>query len=203
MAAGVGFGLRGLLQRLLDAMPTVEGWIVDLHARHAAAAVPASAAALGRVARSFPRSILDEARAVSVDRTPFPPVSALGLPEFAALEAMPAAGITFGHMYFLDRRHAREATHFHELVHVVQWSTLGVSAFLPTYAVGIATRGYEASPLEAMAYDLEGRFLRGEPLTDLVDRIARHAHETRAAAAAVFQSSGLTMPGLSRHPSSA
>lgn len=32
----------------------------------------------------------------------------------------------------------RESIHFHELVHVVQWSALGVDEFLLTYALGVA-----------------------------------------------------------------
>lgn len=79
------------------------------------------------------------------------------------------AGITFGHMYFLHREHAHEAIHFHELVHVVQWAALGAAAFLPTYAVGIAQHGYEASPFELAAFDLQAKFERGDALPGVVD----------------------------------
>jgi hypothetical protein len=124
---------------------------------------------------------------------PFPPVGTLGLPEFEALAAMPMAGITFGHMYFLHREHTREAIHFHELVHVVQWTTLGVAVFLPTYAAGIARHGYEASPFELAAFDLQAKFERGDALPGIVDFIAWHAEQTRQEAEDLFRSAGLTM----------
>ena len=48
-----------------------------------------------------------------------------------------------------------EATHFHELCHVVQWKALGVRDFLMTYALGLLAHGYRESPLEAIAYRLQ------------------------------------------------
>jgi hypothetical protein len=182
-----------LLNRIQRAQPGVEAWMSDLHARNAAQSTAASATGFARLGQYFPASILEGARAVTVDRMPFPPVVALGLPEFEALAAMPMAGITFGHMYFLHRDHAGEALHFHELVHVVQWAALGVAAFLPTYAVGIVQHGYEASPFELAAYDLQAKFERGNALPGIVDFIRWHADETRKEAESLFQSVGLTM----------
>jgi hypothetical protein len=51
-----------------------------------------------------------------------------------------------------------ENTHFHELVHVIQWRLLGPDRFLLTYANGLECFGYRQSPLEAMAYDAETAF---------------------------------------------
>jgi hypothetical protein len=129
---------------------------------------------------------------------PFPPVAALGLPEFEALAAMPMAGVTFGHMYFLHRDHTQEETHFHEMVHVVQWAGLGIKAFLQTYAVGIARHGYEASPFERVAYDLQARFEREDALPGVVDFIREHAERTRQEAEELFRSFGLTMDGRAK-----
>ena len=61
-----------------------------------------------------------------------------------------------------------ESTHFHELVHVVQWARLGVDNFLLAYGVGLLQFGYQESPLERMAYSLQHDFERGAPAQDLV-----------------------------------
>jgi hypothetical protein len=49
---------------------------------------------------------------------------------------------------------------FHELVHVVQYSVLGVDEFVEQYATGlIASRDYHAIPLELVAYECQARFI--------------------------------------------
>ncbi|MGE0594229.1 MAG: hypothetical protein AB7G23_18565 [Vicinamibacterales bacterium] len=185
--------MTDLLQRLQRARPGILAWMDDLHATHRQASVPASATGYARLASAFPASLLQRARAVAVDRVPFPPVSAYGLPEFESMERRQIAGVTFDDMYFVHRAHASEATHFHELVHVVQWSTLGVDEFLLTYALGVAQHGYVQSPLEAIAFDLQALFEQHAALDGVVDRVARHAVETRDAAAAVFRAHGFRL----------
>jgi hypothetical protein len=167
--------------------------MAELHAESAAHSVPTSDAGFARLGRYFPPAVLQRARAVLVDAVPFPPVGALGLPEFEAMAAEPMDGITFGHMYFLRRHSASETLHFHELVHVVQWSALGVEAFLPTYAVGFAQHGYEDSPLESMAFALQSKFERGHDLPDLVSFISWDAEQARKAAETLFRSVGMEM----------
>lgn len=185
--------MRELLVRLQNALPAVETWISTLHERHASASVAASATGCSRLGDYLPAALLQRARAVVVDETPFPPVTELGLPEFQAMAEMPMAGITFGHMYFLSRRHATEAVHLHELVHVIQWETLGIPAFLSTYAVGIALHGYAASPFEKTAFDMQGRFERGEAVADLAGLVSRHARRTCEETEELFRSVGLSM----------
>jgi len=167
--------------------------MAELQAKSAAHSVPASETGLARLGQYFPQAVLEEARAVIVDAVPLPPVTSLGLPEFEAMRAMPMDGITFGHMYFLRQESASEALHFHELVHVVQWSTLGVEAFLPTYAVGFAERGYRDSPLESMAFALQSRFERGHDMPDLFGLIGRDAEQARKAAEDLFRSVGMAI----------
>ena len=59
-----------------------------------------------------------------------------------------------------------ESLHFHELVHVVQWSALGPEKFLACYADGLERFGYLRSPLELMAFRLQRRFEReAEPFS--------------------------------------
>ncbi len=183
--------MRDLLRRVQRALPQVVQWIDDLQAKHLRQSVPVSAMAFQRLAGWFPAAVLEGARAVTVDTIPFPPVSAFDLPEFESLANMPMAGITFRNMYFVHRAQASEAIHFHELVHVVQWNTLGVMEFLLTYAVGIAQSGYMQSPLEAMAFDLQARFEQQTGLPAIIDVVAGHAVATRDAAAMVFRAHGL------------
>ena len=106
------------------------------------------------------------------------------------MEKIRMAGITFRDMYFVDRARASEAIHFHELVHIVQWSALGPADFLLTYGVGLAQFGYASSPLEAIAYDLQATFERGAPIVDIKQSIERHAFRTRQSAAAVLARHG-------------
>ena len=162
-------------------------WIDRLQAQHAPRAVSAREAGPARLADYFPRAVLDSARVVTVESLPFPPVSAYGLPEFQGMATPDMAGITFGDMYFVRAGHPpADGVHFHELVHVVQWKTLGVVEFLSTYAVGLAQHTYETSPLESAAYWLEGQFDLGIAPLEVSDFVARHARAARDAAAKVF-----------------
>lgn len=179
--------MRDLLRRVQEALPEMERWIERLHAQHAARAAAAREAGRGRLAGWFPPALLDSARVVTGEALPFPPVAEYGLPEFAGMATPDMAGITFGHMYFLRADDPAGTVHFHELVHVVQWQALGVPAFLSTYAVGLAQHSYEASPLESIAFWLEGQFTLGITPLDVSDFAARHALAARDAAAKVFQ----------------
>jgi hypothetical protein len=171
-----------LFARLTRALPLMECWIRDLHAAHGSRAQPVSCLGFARLADVWPRALLDEALAVSVERVPYPPVSALGLPELEPMAQARWSGITFGDMYFVDEDDTTEATHFHELCHVVQWKTLGAREFLLTYALGLFEHGYRQSPLEAIAYRLQRAFEAGLPQPDLVDVVAAHARSAHASA---------------------
>ncbi len=106
---------------------------------------------------------------------------------------MPKAGITFRDMYFVDPACASESVHFHELVHVVQWRALGVRPFLLTYALGVLRQGYERSPLEAIAFELQAQFERATTGGSITEHVTRQALQARDAAALVFQANGLDM----------
>jgi hypothetical protein len=188
--------MRDLLRRLLDALPQVERWIDLLHAAHVRESVAVSELGFARLADHFPAAVLERARVVTVAQIPFPPVAEYRLPEFEAMAKTPMAGITFGDMYFV-RQDAGESVHFHELVHVVQWRTLGIPEFLLTYAVGLVKHGYAESPLEAIAFDLQARFERRERPGLVDDRVARHAAATRDRVAAVFRAHGFDLDGRS------
>jgi hypothetical protein len=166
--------------RLTQALPRMESWIRGLHATHAPRAQPVSCLGFARLGEVWPRELLEEARAVAVERVPYPPVSDFGLPELEPMAQARWSGITFGHMYFVDENDPSEATHFHELCHVVQWQALGVRDFLMTYAIGLLTHGYRQSPLEVIAYRLQADFEAGLTKQGLVDVITQHARQACA-----------------------
>ena len=139
------------------------------------------------LAQWFPPDLLECSQTVATPIMPFPPVAAYGVPEFEAMATMPMGGITWGHLYFVDPAHATAGVHGHELVHVVQWSTLGVDDFLLTYAVALALHGYEQSPLETVAFELQANVESGTPVVAAVEGIARHAVAARDEATAVFR----------------
>lgn len=182
-----------LLRRMLDALPLMERWMEALLVRHLPDSIAASELGFGRLLDHFPARVLNTTRAVTVGEIPFPPVGEYGLPEFELMARTPMAGITFGNMYFV-RPNASEGVHFHELVHVLQWEALGQSDFLLTYGVGLIQHGYARSPLEAIAFELQGRFER-MALVGLIDaEAAAHAAAARDAAAAVLSTHGFEMP---------
>lgn len=150
-----------IIRRFHTAIPQVREWIdlfLDAHADRARAV---STLGFTRLSAYFPQELLERARVVSVNRVPFPPVDQFGLPEFAHMQQRTFDGITFKETFFLQQGRASEALHFHELVHVVQWSRLGVDNFLLAYGLGLFATGYDESPLEQMAYTLQRGFESG------------------------------------------
>ena len=185
--------LKDLLVRLQQALPQVRKWIDNLHAEHSHECIRASNLGFPRLASYFPVTLLDKAFAVPSDTMPFPPVRQYGLPEFEAIANMPRAGITFGNMYFVRPNFSTEEVHFHELVHVIQWAKLGFHHFLLTYALGIHQFGYDDSPLEAIAFDLQARFQQGHELGGVVETVEQHATSSRDVAAAIFRKRGINI----------
>ncbi|HXY31205.1 MAG TPA: hypothetical protein VEI06_10905 [Gemmatimonadaceae bacterium] len=184
--------MRELLARLHNALPEVERWIEDLRTRHLLRSSRASDLAFPRLAASLPAELLGATRVAMVDRVPFPPVESYGLPEFKAMASRPMGGITFRDMYFVPSR-TPEGVHFHELIHALQWKTLGVRPFLLTYALGIVQYGYEKSPLETVAYEFQGHFERRMAMPRLADDVATHAREALRDATAVARAHGLDL----------
>lgn len=180
--------MSNLLQRLRMALPAVQQWIDELLADTAVSASSIDTSRFRRLPLWVPLQVLQAARFVVVDRTPFPPVSQLGIPEFAPMEEMPMGGITYDQTYFLSTDHATdEGTHFHELIHTIQWSALGIRDFLLTYGLGLAMHGYENSPLEAVAFALQDSFEQGRAPISIENYVTDHAVQTRSAAQVVFR----------------
>jgi hypothetical protein len=136
--------------------PLIIDWIRQLLAAHAASARTIASLGFKRLPQYFSKEVLESAKVVYVDEVPAPPLSALGLNQFADFENMNAAGITYFDTFFSHHSvRGNEGHHFHELVHVVQWRVLGPKRFMAAYADGLERVGYRHSPLEMMAYTLE------------------------------------------------
>jgi hypothetical protein len=87
------------------------------------------------------------------------------------METMPLAGVTYKETFFVATGQQRDSLYFHELVHVVQWDRLGVDNFLYAYAIGLLQHGYQQSPLEQMAFQLQVRFDQRRVPENLVEFI--------------------------------
>jgi hypothetical protein len=153
-------------QEFAAAYPKMLDWIHETLASYRKAARTVASMQFARLPLYFGNVLLQDAHYVPINRVPIPPLSTMGLKRFAFVQG-DSDGITYLNTYFLKRRHvSNEALHFHELIHVIQWQSLGPERFLKTYAEGLERFGYENSPLEKMAYEAEDLFKRGRPVFD-------------------------------------
>jgi len=144
--------------------PFVRDWISKTLAAHAPKAKSAASFNFQKLPLYHSNELLARAKVVVVDKCPVPPVSTIGLTQFADFENMNARGIAYLDTYFVLWHEAeQESLHFHELVHVIQWQLLGAERFLALYADGLEKHGYRNGPLEVMAYNHEARFNSTEP----------------------------------------
>ena len=161
-----------LMSKFRLTLPVVREWIENVLEENKEQAIPVINLAFPRLQKMFPSDLLAKAKAVVVTgKVPFPPLSRMGLPEFAQMENMSMTGITYKDTFFVNNLHQTESLHFHELVHVVQWERLGVDNFLLAYGVGLMQFGYRNSPLEQMAYSLQECFDRETLPTDIIELI--------------------------------
>jgi hypothetical protein len=139
--------------------PYVAEWIGSTLTAHAEKARTVASCGFPRLPHFFDDTTLASAKVVVVDRLPIPPLSLMGLPQFAEFERANFSGVTYLDTYFLKSTVARNETiHFHELIHIIQWRLLGAKDFLRVYADGLERFGYMMTPLERMAYDTEAAF---------------------------------------------
>ena len=178
---------RDVMRRFHAAVPQVREWIDDYLANHASQARSVASYGFERLALCYPEVLLERTKVVEVERVPFPPIERFGLPELAHMQQMQAAGVTFKDTYILQRGASSESLHFHELVHVVQWATLGVDNFLLAYGMGLMQSGYRQSPLEQMAYALQAEFEGGKNRTNLVQAIEQQTDAVWKRAQAAVQ----------------
>jgi hypothetical protein len=154
-------------QEFAAAYPKMLDWIHETLATYRRTARSVASMQFARLPLYFSDVLLQSTYCVSINRVPIPPLSSMGLERFTAFVQGDSDGITYLNTYFLQPRHvSNEALHFHELIHVVQWQSLGPERFLKTYAEGLERFGYENSPLEKVAYEAEDLFKRGRPVFD-------------------------------------
>ena len=151
-------------------LPQVMGWIDDLLVHHATDARFAIELPFLRLPLFYSQELLSRSKVVVVDRVPSPPLSALGLKEFSSFEQMEKGGITLKDTYFVNKTTVYdESTHFHELVHIIQWEHFGADRFVMEYAKGLLEHqdtdcplnAYLNCPLEKVAFDLQREFDSG------------------------------------------
>lgn len=142
------------------AYPKVFEWISRLLMDNALSMQTVSSAGFRLLPRYFSSELLDSAKFVVVPgKPPVPPLSSMGLDQFAEFEKENLVGITYFDTFFLCQSQASaESLFFHELIHVVQWRLLGPERFLAAYADGYEKFGYRKAPLEVMAYSAEYAF---------------------------------------------
>jgi hypothetical protein len=125
--------------RYVEFLPVIAKWIQETLGTSAGMARSVESFHFPQLPHYFSEQLLRTTKAVITDRLPVPPLTALGLPEFAAFETHPMSGITYLDTYFLLPDGALdESLHFHELIHVIQWQVLGPKDFLLLYAAGLA-----------------------------------------------------------------
>jgi hypothetical protein len=139
--------------------PLILSWIQHTLARYAPQAQTVAALGFRRLPDYFQSKLLAETKVVAVEIVPTPPLSKIGLGQFAEFENMRPDGITYLDTFFVrDECRRNEAHYFHELVHVIQWQILGPKRFIAAYADGLERNDYRKTPLEIMAYTLDSVF---------------------------------------------
>jgi len=139
--------------------PPLLDWIRTTLAASAHVAQTVASRGFSRLPLYFTEETLASTKVVLADPLPMPPLSSMGLAHFADFERGNFDGVTYIDTFFLKPAQSKnENTHFHELVHIIQWRLLGPERFLFSYANGLECFGYRQSPLEAMAYDAETAF---------------------------------------------
>ena len=134
--------------------PPLLGWIRATLTASTDAAESVASRGFWRLPLYFTEETLTSTKVVLVDPLPMPPLSSMGLAHFADFERGNFEGVTYIDTFFLKPTQSKnENTHFHELVHVIQWRLLGPDGFLFSYANGLERFGYRQSPLEAMAWN--------------------------------------------------
>jgi hypothetical protein len=150
-----------IIRKFQSRLPAVRKWIEELLEVYNSKSNVVSSLGFSRLSKYFPSELLDRVKVVTVSKVPFPPLSQLGLIELSSMEGMLLTGITYMDTIFVHHLQRTEELHFHEFVHVVQWERLGIDNFLLTYGIGLVQFGYEQSPLEQMAYNMQHGFEGG------------------------------------------
>jgi hypothetical protein len=166
--------LNAIISKFQSALPAIRQWIDELLENNKDKEILLATLGFQRLKIIFSNDLLEKTKVVTVsNKVPFPPLSQIGLHELASMEQMELAGITFKDTFFVNQEHCTESLHFHELIHVIQWERLGVDNFLLAYGLGLMQFGYQNSPLEQMAYSLQGNFENGANANNIVELVQK------------------------------
>lgn len=149
---------------IIEKIPDIKAWIADLLRSSSGHSRSTSVCGFTKLPKYFSESLLKSAKVVETKQLPMLPVAQLGLthPGLRSFERADYAAITYVDTYFITPAFLKnEATHFHELIHVIQWRYLGPERFLVAYGEGLLSKGYWDSPFEVMARRHEEKFSRG------------------------------------------
>jgi hypothetical protein len=145
---------------LLKHAPAYHRWVDELLAKHELSARQVAAYGFQRLPQFFDPQTLTVAKCVEVDSVPKIPWQEFGLPVPKRMD-ISFDGITFRNTYFIIRREAsQESLHFHEMIHVVQWQTLGNDLFPLVYALEAFKGNYGTNFLEVMASNVTDFFTK-------------------------------------------
>lgn len=174
--------LKNLPPAMISQLATmVEDYISASRKKYAPEAAPLTSAQHAAMLPFFPAEILDAVRLCVLhgSRVPNPSMYTMAkmmgirdLPDFSDMAAITFIDVVVSHEDFSND------LLFHELVHTVQYSQLGLKEFARRYVQGFISGGsYEEIPLEKNAYDLEGRYSRDPEQKFLVaDEVRRWSH---------------------------
>lgn len=172
--------VKGLFTRtasiasFIVALPKAMRWVRSTVAAHAPDAERLDALPVAGALPQVSASLLARTKRVVVDDMPQPPLEAWKISGVGDIGWGLASGLALMQMIFIRRgREDDPSLLFHELVHVIQWETLGPRRFLILYGVMLLELGYADHPLEIMAYELQERFDRGQAAFDIEPIVRR------------------------------
>ena len=120
----------------------------------------------------YPIEFLSGSFCVVVEEIPKPDIEELRQAGLGDFIDSTHDGITYKDTYFIQKDYEGDlALHFHELVHVAQWGIFGARNFISRYISEVQHYGYEDSPLEKMAYELQDAFTNKEHPFNIPDYV--------------------------------
>ena len=127
-----------LIKKIHTALPKIKEWMNNVLDAQQNNATPVIKYNFPKLQKIFPSAFLEKSKVVYLEgKVPFPPLSQIGLHELAGMDQRTMGGVTYKDTFFVNNLNRTESLHFHELIHVIQWETLGVDNFLLAYGVGL------------------------------------------------------------------
>jgi len=166
-----------MIWKLVTMFPKARRWVRQTHDAYVDQSKPIASLGIPRLPHYFSQRTLDETRIVFCDPVPQPPIDQWRLSGADEFQSVVAFGATYLDTIFINKQEAdNHAMIFHELVHAVQWRTLGTNRFLIIYGFDLLAFDYIRSPLEQMAFTMQARYDADEPF-DAESQIAEQCDQ--------------------------